>query len=682
MKVIHFTSSRRFVRNLIEVDKDKVNSLIEDAFYRQHDRELAHATLEFLEKELYPRKEKVEFLKNWSEEMKNFEYDKPIIIYTEPYFPYSFYFKKEGDRIVQKENMIGIPFRNVEVIPKTSRDLCSSINPMLDVVSKIINSYKLKEKALNLSTIITLVTPVGFIPYNPRTLEPLISIANFSIPDITDYAIVERLTRVLRLRAELMGKKPPKDSNLNDVAFKFKYKEREKDVTWGKVEKICSKLLNQYFINEAKDFVRKNLKQKPILFLTGKIFSNSFRRVLNYYNIYDPELDVVREFLNSNLGDKEYMSWGLGTSKLIGKYITDSRGVKKFIPGKLERIIKELGCEKIDVVYCSSLLEEPLRERKLQGFFEIWFEDIGEKIYSKPIECRSGSIFFDFNEESLCTRERYDEWKKEVCEEKVKKLEGFIRSTNKIQQWTGIIQAIQMRVEKELYPFEVIGENSLEKCDYHFSDFLRTPVENVLKDFGLTAEIEAQEIKTAQGITSTLKELGEIGELIHDARRFCSLSKYDFSKFTELPLSFELGSQEYGDFIVGGKCDIALITEDGKVHVCDTKLGAPFSPPLGHVYQVLAACLAIAQKYGTEIDSGSNYYHTNLFKEGMVFIYHFTPDKINAISKDMIKQINDYLEMKDNPKNIAKYFKFYKDRMKDPEKIKKIVEEKLNVKIY
>ncbi|MEM5853130.1 MAG: hypothetical protein QXG39_01960 [Candidatus Aenigmatarchaeota archaeon] len=684
MKVLHFTSSRRFIRNLMEVDKNYTVSLVEDAFYRNYERELALTTLKFLEEELYPRKEKVEFLRDLRKNLDKFEYpDKIFVVYTEPYFPYNFYFRKEGDRIVQRENLLGIPLKSIELIPKTSRDLYSKVNPAIDIISKIINSYKFRDKSLSFLSMITLVTPIGFVPFNPINLEPFINFNSFSVPDITDYQVVERLTRFLRLRSELMGKKPPKDSDLEKKAFDFYYKGKEREMSWGEVEKICIKLNNQHFINEAKKFIEKNLKQKPILFLTGKSFSKNLRKVLEHYRIYDPELDVVKEFLNNNFGDKEYMSWGLGTSRLIGRYITDSRGVRKFLPGKLEKIIKDkFGFEKFDLVYNSSLLEEPLRERKLQKFFDIWFDEDHEKIYCKPVECRRGGIFLDFNDESLCTLERYEKWKKGVKEENWKNLENFVKLTNKIQQWTGIIQAIQMKIEEEMYPFEKIRERSLhESCDYHFSDFGRTPVENVLRDLGFREEIEREVVTTAQGIRATLQELSEIGNLIHDVRRSCSLSKHDFKKFTEVPLSLKLESPEYGDFRIEGRADIVLVTEGGKVHVCDTKLGAPFSPPVGHVYQVLAASLALHQDYGFNFDTGSNYYHTNVFKEGMIFIHYFPEERVKILSSDMIQEVHDYLQMKDNPKTIPRYFKKYQQKMKDPEKMKRMVEDKLGLKI-
>ncbi|MEM5869744.1 MAG: hypothetical protein QXR09_01080 [Candidatus Aenigmatarchaeota archaeon] len=696
MLKISFTSSKRVIRNLLEVEGPRLYCLAVDTFKGEYDKNLALSTLEFLEKELYSRKEKVEFLRNLNEEIKKFELKSPIVLYTENSYPYSYYFRREKERIVPIKNIRGVPLENTEWIPKTYEDLSSRINPSLDILYKIINSYRKGNKPLNSIMTIVLVTPIGLIPFSCKNFEPLIKIQPFSIIDVTNYEAVEKWSRKIRLRSELMGEIPPKDSNLEATAFELYYNGKTKPITWGKIEKICSKILLRYFINQAEDFIQKNTQQTAILFFTGKKYLNEFRRVLEEYRLYNPKLDITKEFLKKHAGDKEYMSWGLGSSNLIGYYSTDVCGVRKFYPGKLERTIRDIeGIERGEIVYNSSLLGTPPRDRKLLRFFEIWFdEDFNkEEVYAKPVECKRGSIFFDFNDKNLCSSEKYLEWKKRQKEEDVQELERFVRITNPLQQWTGIVQLIQEKIKKEIYPLDLNSKVREDgSYDYSFSKFNKTPLENALEDLGLTREKETEEVVTALGIKSTLQKLAKIGKLIHDARRFCTISKQNLINSTEVPLLLSIGNYTYGDFKIFGIVDFLGRTEDGKCHICDTKLEASFSPTRGQRYQVLAAGMAIEQNYNIRFDSGSNYYHTSVFREGILFTYSYFPQKIPDIVNDMIEQVYDYHRIMDcinsnNLNRIPEYFKKYfmsKKRMVKTERlenVRKIIEEKLCVQV-
>ncbi|MEM5836138.1 MAG: hypothetical protein QW040_04130 [Candidatus Aenigmatarchaeota archaeon] len=668
MQAIHsFTSSRRLVRNLQEIDKGYVNCLPIDSFKRDYDILLGLEVLNFIEKEFKPRKEKVQFLKQLREENEKICLGKSICFYIENEYPLSFYFEKKKGRVVQKSQIIG-------TIMKTNRDLTSPLNPALDIISKIINSYKIGKKLLRENSYVILVTPLGFIPYDPKTLKPLIEHEPFYVPNIFDLKLTEKLALYSKILMEVRGKTPPKDLNFDEEAFKLRVR-KEKPIYWRDVERICSKIALQDFKNLAQRFFENNLEQIPILLLSGKDHMNELRKILKQLGLYNSKHDIAKEFLKNNPGDEEYRRWGLGSSRLIGK-VTKLKRSERLYLGKLERLIKrEFDCEGITAVYNSSLIGEPLHEKKLLKFYEIWLPD-SESFYGKPVPCTQGSIFLDFNEEECCSSKMYEEWKKAHTKEEVKKLEDFVKSRNFIQQWTGIIQQIQIKIEKELYPLLNYNIWKEGKGDYTFSNFSRTPVEVAMQDLGFLEGIEKREITTSLGTKATLQELAEVGSLIHDARRKCSVSMHDFTKFTEVPLAFKLENNFYGDYQIYGKADIVLQDEDGKAHICDTKLEAPVSPTRGQRYQIVCAGISIQQALGMQFE-GSVHYFTSPLKKDLTFLLYFTPEQIDWILEDMATQVYHYHEMIDNEKKIPKYFEIWKNRMKDPETIEKIIREKL-----
>jgi len=669
MQIHFFPSSRRAIRNLQEAEPEEVIFLPEKTFNKNHDKELAEEILSFLEENFWTREEKINFLKEWAEGMGDFKSDLQYFLYVENEFPLSYFFDENKDRIEIKKNILA------KFVPKTNRDFSSPINPALNIFSKILNSYKIKG-------LIICVTPLGLVPYDTESLEPLINIHPFYIPDIFNIKVVENMSRYLRLRAELMGKKPPKDSNLDEIAFYFEYNGKTKPITWKKVERECSKMLIQYFLENSEIFIKNNQHQKPILFLSQKPYLKKFREILQNNNLYDSEFDIVKNFLKNNPGDEDYMIWGLAAPSLIGRTEIDINNRKKFYIGKLERTIREkIGNERVELVYGHLLSGRVLKNRKLLTFFEIWLSpDIKSiEIYPEPVLCNKGSILLDYNEEEFCSYEKYLRWKEEWGEEKIKKLEEYVKERGPIQPWTYIIQQIQSKIEEELFPLKYTREESEAKSDYHFSDLNRTPVENLVRDV-LEEEMKEREIVTSSGTKEKMKNLTLIGTLIHDLRRRCTPSCNDFTKFTEVPLRFKFKAEGH-NYTISGIADIVVETKSGLLHICDTKLEASYSPPKSQRLQVYAEALAATQQFRKGVHSVSVFYATNIFKEGMLFVFDMDSNLQQKTLSEIGEQIYDYYQMKDSPNKIPKLFEKYKGRMRDPELVKKLIEEKFHITI-
>lgn len=349
--------------------------------------------------------------------------------------------------------------------------------------------------------------------------------------------------------------------------------------------------------------------------------------------------------------------------------------------GMLERIIrKKINSEKIEVVYGTTLTGERLKDKKLLKFFENWLDtdiDSITTVYATPVPCKKGSIVREYNDEEFCSKEEYIKWRERQKESDIWRLEEYVDESG-IQPWTGIIQLIQSKIEEELYPPKLmIREINLESSDYHFSYLTRTPVENILKD-DIDEEIKNKRIITKSGKGGTIEEFGKIGSLIHDCRRYCSISCHDFTKFTEVPLELNVSYGGY-KYKISGISDIILETGKGKLHVCNTKLEASYFPPRGQRMQVLAEALAAMQLFKKELDSVSLYYHTSVLREGILFVFFPTQEQQQKILNEIGKEVYDYFQMKENPKLIPEYFSKYKRWMKDPELVKKIIEKRLNI---
>ncbi|MEM5879327.1 MAG: hypothetical protein QXU74_02430, partial [Candidatus Aenigmatarchaeota archaeon] len=550
----------------------------------------------------------------------------------------------------------------------TDRDFGSPLNPALSIFPKILNSYKID------CTIIS-VTPLGPIPYDAKTLEPLIKTEPFSSPNLFDYSETERLSRYLKIRAELMDKIPPKDSDLEKTAFHFYYNKRKKPITWGEIEKKCIKMMTQDFLKIFETFIENNKEHRPILFMSQKEHLKELRKLFQKYNLYDEELDVIKKFLENNQGDEEYIMWGIASPPLIGRSIVDINGAERFYIGKLERTIREkINNKKFEIVY-GHLLTGVIRNKKLLRFFENWLSpniNSVDTIHAEPVLCKRGSVFQDYNDKEFCSSEKYFEWREKHGED-VLKLENYVRERG-IQPWTYIIQLIQAKIEKELYPPKIIKtEASEEKSNYHFSDLNRTPVENVVRD-ALEEKIKDKRITTASGAEGTIREFATIGKLMHDARRFCSVSCHDFIPFTEVPLRLNL-SYNGQRYTISGIADIILETESDGLHICDTKLEASYSPAKGQRAQVFAEALASIQQFKKPIDSVSIFYHTDVFKKGVLFVFYLDQEQQQKVYTEIGEQIFEYYQMKENPSLIPKFFEKYKKRMKDPELVKKTIQE-------
>lgn len=666
MQVHFFPSSRRLIRTLMEIEPEYTMSLPEETFKRKYEKELGKEILRFIDDELHVRQEKVNFLETWRKEIKEFKANSTYILYLENDFPQSFYFREFKDRVELRKNIVGY-------LPRTDRDFGSAINPALSIFPKILNSYKI-------DCIILSITPLGLVPYDVKTLQPLINIQPFSSPNLFNYSETEQISRYLRIRAELMGKIPPKDSNLDKTAFIFEYKGKKRPISWGEIEKKCIKMAMRDFINISKIFLENNEKHKPILFMSQKKHLKELRELLKKYNLYDEELDVVEKFLKKNAGNEEYIMWGIASPPLIGKSILDVNGVEKFYCGGLERTIREkINNRKIEVFY-GNLLTGVLRDKKLLRFFENWLDpkiDSVDAVHAEPVLCKNGSPILDYNDKEFCSVEKYRKWREKQNNEDVVKMEKYVIERG-IHPWTYIIQLIQSKIEKELYPPKIPRlEPCEEKSDYHFSDFNRTPVENIVRNV-LEDKIKEKKIITSSGAEGTIKEFAIIGKLMHEARRFCSVSCHDIPSFTEVWLKLNV-SFKGQNYTISGISDIILETMDGALHICDTKLEASYFPPKGHRLQVFAEALAALQQFKKPIDSVSIFYHTDSLKRGILFSFWLGVEEQQKAYNEIGEQIFDYQQMKENPKLIPKFFEKYKNRMKDPELVKKIIEETFKV---
>jgi len=177
-----------------------------------------------------------------------------------------------------------------------------------------------------------------------------------------------------------------------------------------------------------------------------------------------------------------------------------------------------------------------------------------------------------------------------------------------------------------------------------------------------------------------MKNLTLIGTLIHDLRRRCTPSCNDFTKFTEVPLRFKFKAEGH-NYTISGIADIVVETKSGLLHICDTKLEASYSPPKSQRLQVYAEALAATQQFRKGVHSVSVFYATNIFKEGMLFVFDMDSNLQQKTLSEIGEQIYDYYQMKDSPNKIPKLFEKYKGRMRDPELVKKLIEEKFHITI-
>jgi hypothetical protein len=572
---------------------------------------------------------------------------------------------------------------------RTKRDFCSKLNPALNILGRILNSYFLNGRKLSQLTTIYCVNPIVIHPYSAVTLDSLIPFVSYDCTGILDKEEFERLAEGARKRAEYFNVEPTDWHKLDEFAFRIiegkvvpekkmkkgemkKLSERQ-GITWKKLEEECFKFLMKDFENFWTEFAKKNVK-KPILYmpLEGAIHKLC-RNVLKDVGVYNPKLDVVSEFLERSTRKQieEYQKAGLMAPSLLSRF---------------EKILEEkIGARKVSYEPNQTTLEGlKFKEKKLLQGLQLWLpKEIirlsreGEvQTFFKPSSCpEEGSIFYCYGSdeischwpknEKFCAYERYKNLKRDVnsgyLETDYKYLEERIKEYKiPLYQVPMIVVDISKEIEEDLVPLQ-LPSKPVESWDYRASYFNQDPVTIALQDLNL--------------IFPTTDELSrmEEGELAHLVSRVCSVSDFDLSSCMEVKGVWKFTSG-YGSFKVRCDIDLALLIKDlNKSHVNDRKFHGEYEPPTGQREQVLAYLKFIQQEFGVQPHSSSIHYAFDIKKPRTARAFEYTEEREGKLEKKylerMAAQIIHYKEIMANPSKAKEYFNLYKDRIINPEAV-------------